>query len=393
MVMAAPAVSLESVAERPESTGARRKKRSFPIVDTDVHHGYAHKSELYPYLSQTYNERLEDFDFGSSLSYNNNGGQRGYRVDAIRTGETPPGGGGVCAVDFELLREQLLDGSDIDFAILTGGQTYGASAMMDLAYSNAICRAFNDYSMEHWVARDERLRYTLAINAQDPVAAVEEIDRLGSHPAVVGIMLACGAPRPYGNKFYHPIYEACERHGLAVAMHFGTEGSGINPPPTSAGYPTNYIEARMARPNFYAVHVASYIFEGVFELFPTLKVAFIEGGFSWVAPLMWRMDLDWKGLRHQTPWVKRLPSEYLRDHMRFSSQPMEEPADPKALDLFIDWMDGGHTLMFATDYPHWDWDDPAMSFTGLPEPLRRRVFAENAAETFGLTLPSSDANA
>jgi predicted TIM-barrel fold metal-dependent hydrolase len=141
------------------------------------------------------------------------------------------------------------------------------------------------------------------------------------------------------------------------------------------------------------VHVASYIFEGVFELFPTLKVAFIEGGFSWVAPLMWRMDLDWKGLRHQTPWVKRLPSEYLRDHMRFSSQPMEEPADPKALDLFIDWMDGGHTLMFATDYPHWDWDDPAMSFTGLPEPLRRRVFAENAAETFGLTLPSSDANA
>src|SRR5690606_20266297 len=134
----------------------RRKRRAFPIVDTDVHHGYADKSDLYPYLSQTYRERLEDFDFGSSLSYHNNGGLRGYRVDAIKRGETPPRGGGVCAVDFDLVRSQLLDACDIDVAILTGGQTYGASAMMDLDYSNAICRAFNDFTMEHWVARDAR---------------------------------------------------------------------------------------------------------------------------------------------------------------------------------------------------------------------------------------------
>lgn len=374
------------------SQGSRQaRRRSFPIIDTDVHHGYPDKSALYPYLSRTYRERLEDYGFGSGLSYNNNGGLRGYRVDALKDVETPPGGGGVSATDVDMLKSQLLDDCGIDIAILTGGQAYGTSAMMDLDYANAICRAFNDYTLEHWVAKDDRLRHTLAINTQDPFAAAEEIDRLGSHPAVVGIMIPCGATRPYGNKFYHPIYEACVRNNLAVAMHFGAEGSGINPPPTSAGYPTNYIESRMARPNFYSVHVASFIFEGVFEKFPTLKVAMIEGGFAWVAPLMWRMDLDWKGLRHQTPWVKKLPSEYLLEHIRFASQPMEEPTDPKALRQLVDWMGGERTLMFATDYPHWDWDDPAMSFTGFPDDLRRRIFFENAAETFGLTLPPADA--
>lgn len=372
------------------SVNRLERRRSLPIIDTDVHHGYRDKSELYPYLSAYYAERLEDYGFGGGASYNNNGGLRGYRADAMKTGETPPSGGGVSAVDVELLQTQLLDACGIDIAILTGGQAYAASSMVDLEYANAICRAFNDYTMEHWISRDDRLRQTLAINTQDPIASAEEIDRLGGHPAVVGIMMPCGATRPYGNKFYHPIYAACGRHNLSVAMHFGSEGSGVNPPPTSAGYPTNYIESRMARPNFYSVHIASFIFEGVFKKFPTLKVAMLEGGFAWVPPLMWRMDLDWKGLRSQTPWVRKLPSEYLREHIRFASQPMEEPPDPKALQTIIEWMDGSNTLMFATDYPHWDWDDPGMSFTGLADDLRRRIFAENAMEAFGLTLDTSN---
>src|SRR5690606_6298765 len=122
--------------------------------------------------------------------------------------------------------------------------------------------------------------------------------------------------------------------------------------------------------------------------FPKLKVAMLEGGFGWVPSLMWRMDMDWKGLRHQTPWVEKLPSEYLVDHIRFASQPMEEPEDPKDIETIIEWMHGDRTLMFASDYPHWDWDDPAVTFTQLPDDLRHRIFAENAADTFGLTIPA-----
>lgn len=383
----APEAAEPAIHAEPESR--RQRRRAFPIVDTDVHHSYADKSDLYPYLSKYYAERFADYGFGVGNSHANNGGFRGRRADTIDVEVPQPPNIGTSAIDAEDTKTRLLDASGIDIAILTGGPGATASAMMEVDYASALCRAFNDYSMEHWVAADDRFRLTLHINSQDPQGAAAEIDRLGSHPAVCGIMLGCGAPRPFGNRFYHPIYEACVRNNLAVAMHFGGEGSGINPPPSAAGYPSYYIESRQLRPTFYAVHVASFIFEGVFEKFPTLKIGMLEGGFAWVPPLMWKMDLDWKGLRHQTPWVEKLPSDYLKEHIRFATQPMDEPDDPDALKHIIKWIDGERTLMFATDYPHWDWDDPAMTLTGFPDDLRRRIFADNAIDTFGLTLPTA----
>lgn len=373
----------------PEQFSRLQKRRAYPIVDTDVHHGYADKSDLYPYLSKYYAERFADYGFGVGTSHANNGGFRGRRADTIDVDAEQPDNIGASAIDVEDTVTQLLDATGIDIAILTGGSAGAASAMMELDYASALCRAFNDYTIERWLSVDDRFRFTIAICHQDPVGAAAEIDRLGSHPQVCGIMMPCGATKPFGHRFYHPIYEACVRNGLAVALHFGYEGAGINPPPSSAGYPSYYIESRQARPSFYSVHVASFIFEGVFGKFPTLKVAMLEGGFAWVPPLMWKMDLDWKGLRHQTPWVEMLPSEYLREHIRFATQPMDEPDDPNALKQIIDWMDGARTLVFATDYPHWDWDDPDMTLTGFSDDLRRRIFAGNAVETFNLTLPAA----
>lgn len=367
----------------------RERRRSFPIVDVDVHHTFADKHDLTPYLSSYYAERFLDYGYGVAGNHANNGGFRGRRADTIDLDQPQPENIATSAIDVDDTRVRLLDGSGIDLALLTGGPGGTASAMMEVDYGTAICRAFNDYSLEHWVAKDDRFRLAIHVNMQDPVGAVAEIDRLGSHPAVCAIMLGCGAPRPFGNRVYHPIYEACERNGLAVAMHFGNEGYGVNPPPTAAGYPSYYIESRQMRPSFYAVHIASFIFEGVFEKFPALKLAMIEGGFGWVPPFMWKMDLDWKGLRYQTPWVQKLPSEYLKEHIRFATQPLDEPDDPDALKQIVRWMEGERTLMFATDYPHWDWDDPEMTLVGFPEDVRRRIFADNAIETFNLTLPGA----
>ena len=67
--------------------------------------------------------------------------------------------------------------------------------------------------MDHWVAKGPAVpRATLAVGPNDPVLAVEEIERLGDHPAVVGVMLPAGGRHPYGNRIYHPIYEAAERY-------------------------------------------------------------------------------------------------------------------------------------------------------------------------------------
>ena len=65
----------------------------------------------------------------------------------------------------------------------------------------------------------------------------------------------------------------------------------------------------------FQAQVLSLVSEGVFDLFPSLRVALIEAGFTWMPSLMWRFDKEWRGLRHLTPWVKRLPSViYPRTH-------------------------------------------------------------------------------
>ena len=92
-------------------------------------------------------------------------------------------------------------------------------------------------------------------------------------------------------------------------------------PPTGVGYPTYYIENRLARPQMGMAHAVSLIAEGVFEKFPRLKVLINECDQFWAVGLMWHMDADWKSLREQTPWLKRLPSEYFVEHIRVPPSP------------------------------------------------------------------------
>jgi len=350
-------------------------------IDTDIHHGIRSSSDLMPYLSRTDADRYASYGAGGGGNlYAYNGGVRGYRADVV-DGQSP-GGLGAAATNIDMTISDLMDGCKVDIGILTGSSMYSAASMPDLDYSSNLCRAFNDFTIEHWLEKDARLRFCMAICPQDPAPAAAEIDRIGSHPGIVAVILPCGAPRAFGQRFYHPIFEACARNNLTVALHFATEGTGVNPPPTSAGYPTYYVESRQSRPAFYQAHLASMVFEGWFEKFPTLKVAMLEGGFAWVPPYIWKMDQDWKALRWQTPWVKRLPSEYVLERVRFATQPLEEPNPPSAIHPLIEWMDGKNTLMFASDYPHWDWDDPLQTLTQLAPELRNRIFVENALDCF-----------
>jgi predicted TIM-barrel fold metal-dependent hydrolase len=160
------------------------------IVDTDIHHAIRQDEDLFPYLSPVYRERLERFGgTGAAFHWFNNGGIQGHRTDLP---ESALKGAAVCDVNCHI--RDHLDRYTIDYGLLTGLSVYGASVWPDVDYGSALCSAFNDYTIEHWLAKDGRLRFAMAICTQDPDGAVREIERIGKHPQIVGVLMPTGAP-------------------------------------------------------------------------------------------------------------------------------------------------------------------------------------------------------
>jgi hypothetical protein len=165
-------------------------------------------------------------------------------------------------------------------------------------------------------------------------------------------------------------------------MHFGGS-SGV--PGTGTGWPSYYIEDHVGVAQAMQAQVVSLVTEGVFERFPDLRVTLMEGGFAWLPPLMWRLDRAWEKLPEEVPFLQRPPSEYIRQHIRLTTQPMEEPPKAAYFTQLLEQLGAVHMLMFATDYPHWDFDDPVHAFpTKLPAVLERKVMRDNALAWYQL---------
>lgn len=98
--------------------------------------------------------------------------------------------------------------------------------------------------------------------------------------------------------------------------------------------------------------------------------------------MLWRLDKNWKALRSTVPWAKRLPSEYVWDHVRFTTQPIEEPQNRDHLVAIFEMIHAEKTVMFSSDYPHWDNDSPKHGLPRLSPEMAHRIFYRNAAELY-----------
>jgi predicted TIM-barrel fold metal-dependent hydrolase len=130
-------------------------------------------------------------------------------------------------------------------------------------------------------------------------------------------------------------------------------------------------------------HLTSLIVHGVFEKYPTLKVLAMECGLSWIPWLIWNLDDNYRVLKRESPHLRRLPSEYFREHVLFSTQPLELSPEREQLIQVLDAFGGMEDMLcFSTDYPHWDADDPRYVGGRLPRAWRSKVFYENARKLF-----------
>lgn len=110
----------------------------------------------------------------------------------------------------------------------------------------------------------------------------------------------------------------------------------------------------------------------------------IEGGFGWLASLGWRLDKHWADHRDEVPHVTRPPSIALRSHLWVSTMAMEEPGRASQLLDVISWI-GVDRLLIATDYPHWDFDDPSFALPRSLKPEQRQGTAHWSTLSHGLS--------
>ena len=263
------------------------------------------------------------------------------------------------------------------------GNVYGWNVHPNPEYANAVMAAFNDWTIDHWLTPHSQFRGSITVNSNDPEAAAAEIDRLGERDDMVMAIIGGTSTAPYGQKFYHPIYEAAVRHDLPVGIHVSAAGTGLAPAVSAVGTPRTFFEYHSGLPRIYITQLISLIAEGVFEKYPRLRWLFIEGGVAWLPHVMWRLDKEWRALRREVPWVKRPPSEVIREHCFFTTQPLEEPPDPRLLVQILEMIDGRNCLLYSSDYPHWDYDAVHV-LNALPADYQPNIFQRNAERLFGL---------
>jgi len=349
----------------------RNEKRTIPgIFDVEIH-AEVPRSSVTVRLPARYRKRSEEgYLLHGLLNFDQRGG--GTRRDVDDGAASSP----------EALRKSLLDPHGIRIALLTATD-YEASIYPDLDFNNAFAAAYNQALIEEFVEQDDAMLGSLRLNFNDPDAAVREITRWADHPKVAAIISPTASIESPGSRRYDPVFAAAADAGLVLTYHTTSEGRSQTAAPSSAGYPSRYFEYHSALASSAIGHAASLITNGVFARHPALKVVYLEGGIAWALPLMWSLDADWKLFRDEVPDLKEAPSHYLKNHIYFTTQPIEEPGRGADLLTVFEQIGLERNIVYSTDFPHWDFDDPKHFLPGcFSQEQRDRILWHNAAELF-----------
>lgn len=345
-------------------------------IDCDLHPALPGLKALLPYLSDYWREQItmrgiDAMDLALYAPRHPLSARPDWRLPDGRK----PG------TDLGALQRDALDAFGIDLAICN--VLYGAQIVMNQHFGAALCTAINDWLAAEWLDADKRLRGSIVVPMQDPEKAVEEIERRANDRRFVQVLLPSAADMPLGRRPYWPIYAAAEKYGLPVGIHAARTDRFA---PTCVGWPSYLIEDHAALAANMQGQLLSLLCEGVFSQHPKLKVVLLESGVTWLPSFMWRADTTWRALRMEMPWVDRSPIEIVREHVRVTVQPLDAPAlardgrDP--LPAILEQLGAPEMLLFATDYPHWQFEGDAALPSGLPADFVRRIKSENPLATY-----------
>jgi predicted TIM-barrel fold metal-dependent hydrolase len=310
-------------------------------IDCDVHPTVPDNKALLPYLDDFWRDSVVSRGINSleSISYPTN--------SPLTSRPEWRGQSGFAATDPKQLASQVFDRWQAGTAVLNC--LYGVHLCHSEDMARAFARAVNDWIVKEWLDRDPRLRASIVVPMQNAEYAVDEIERCAKDKRFVQVLAMAMQELPLGRRHY---------------------------------WPTWYLEDYAAQSQGFQSQVASLITEGVFAKHSGLKVVLMESGITWVPPFLWRFDKFWRGLRTEVPWVDRAPWEMVRDHFRLTLQPLDAPDDPHVVERAIEHLRSDEMLLYASDFPHWQFEGDDVMPAGISPALRRKIAIDNPRATY-----------
>ena len=216
----------------------------------------------------------------------------------------------------------------------------------------ALGRAFNRWLIEELLPREPRIKAMMYLPFNDPDACVEVVEEFADAPGVIGFTVVSTRYRPVHHNSYMRLYAALQATGKPLAFH-----SGFHWGDESMKQVNRFISMHaISFCYFNMIHLTNWIINGIPERFPNLKVIWVESGLAWVPFMMQRLDSEYMMRSSEAPMLRRRPSEYIRD-MYFTSQPLET-SNLKLTQATMEAINADTQLLFASDWPHWDFDLP-----------------------------------
>jgi hypothetical protein len=360
-----------------------RHYEDFMIVDADAHH-YETGSykEIYQYIEDPVMRDQFMYTKGQTTIPRSTGGfqEMAGRITryAHRASEQAPAGSKHRDIGVTL---KWMDSMGIDVACVFPTPMLGLGLNPIVEVEVQYARAYNRWLTDHILAHERRIVSMLYLPMNDPVAALKMVEEFSGKPGVVGFLVTTVRYKPLYNNVYMKLYAALEERGLPLAFHAATNWGDQSMNITNKFIATHALGFTW----FNIVHMTNWVVNGIPERFPGLKSVWIESGLAWVPFLMQRLDNEYMMRSSETPTLKRMPSDYMRE-MFYTSQPMEMVGNRTMLEETFKMINAENQLVYASDYPHWDMDLPGTIYDlpFLSQQAKRNILGENARKLFKL---------
>ena len=385
-----PRTDSRDILRRARQQAADRRLDQYFIVDVDAHIGDGGAwTRVLKYIE---NEQIREaaFHFGGGT------GQGAFLNDTPglqwqHNGGRIPHGAGLREPhdDKDVPREVALSRKSMD-SMGIDYQVFFPNALLFLGHHPVremeveLATAYNRWIVEELLPHEPRMQAMLYLPFNTPEAAEAMVKRFLGAKGVCGFLVTSARYSPVHANEYMRLYAMLEEAGVPIAFHAHHNWHNDYTKQLNrflSMHALSFVLSNM-------VHLTNWVINGLPERFPKLKVMWVESGLAWIPFLQQRLDHEYMMRVSEAPLLKRMPSDYIRD-MFFTMQPMET-TNMKLLEGTFETIRADTQLLYASDWPHWDFDVPARLFDlpFLDDRAKRNILGLNAARVFNLEIPA-----